>query len=59
MMTTTVNALWRAWWDYQVRRAADAMLGLEAGALADIGIHRRDLTSLLDGKPAPRQRRRG
>jgi uncharacterized protein YjiS (DUF1127 family) len=58
-MTTTLDALWRAWWDYQVRRAADAMLRLDAGALADIGIHRRDLTSLLDNKPALRQRRRG
>ena len=54
-----LDALWRAWWDYQVRRAADAMLGLDAGALADLGIHRRDLTSLLDNKPALRQRRRG
>ena len=58
-MTTTLDALWRAWWDYQARRAADAMLGVDAGALADIGIHRRDLTSLLDNKPALRQRRRG
>jgi|SoiMethySBSTD1v2_1073268.scaffolds.fasta_scaffold517326_2 hypothetical protein len=59
MITTTLDALWRAWWDYQLRRAADAMLGLDAGALADISIHRRDLTSLLDDKPALRQRRRG
>ena len=58
-MTATLDALWRAWWDYQVRRDADAMLGLDAGALADIGIHRRDLTSLLDNKPGLRQRRRG
>jgi hypothetical protein len=35
------------------------VLGLDAGALADIGIHRRNLTSLLDDKPALRQRRLG
>jgi uncharacterized protein YjiS (DUF1127 family) len=35
------------------------LVGLDAGTLADIGIRRRDLTSLLDDKPAMRQQRRG
>ena len=38
--------LWHTWWDYQVRRAAGAMLRLDAGALADIGVDRRDVESL-------------
>ena len=51
--------LWHTWWDYQVRRAAGATLRLDAGALADIGVDRREVESLVHDKPPPRRRRRG
>ena len=56
----TLRRLWRDYWDHQVRRATAAILQkLDDRALADIGIGRDEIGSLVDAGTRDRLRRCG
>jgi uncharacterized protein YjiS (DUF1127 family) len=50
----TLRLLWRAYWEYRVRRATAVILHkLDDRTLADIGVDRDEIDSLVDGPRAP------
>lgn len=55
-----IRRLWRAYWDYQARRAMAVMLyALNDRTLADIGVCRDQIESLVDGRGRDHVRQRG
>lgn len=49
-LTTIVAHLWKAYWEYQARRATVMMLrSLDDRTLADIGLTRSEITSVVFG----------
>ena len=53
----TSRRLWRAFWDYQARRATAMILhALDERALADIGLQRSEILSAVFGSPPHRAR---
>lgn len=57
-ITSIVRQLWRAYWDYQARRATVMLLhALDDRALADIGFKRSEIDSAVFASTSDRLRR--
>jgi uncharacterized protein YjiS (DUF1127 family) len=57
-ISSIVRQLWRAYWDYQARRATIMLLHkLDDRALADIGFKRSEIDSAVFASPSDRLRR--
>jgi uncharacterized protein YjiS (DUF1127 family) len=57
-VTSIVRQLWRAYWDYQARRATIMLLyALDDRALTDIGFKRSEIEAAVFASPSYRLRR--
>ena len=57
-ISSIVRQLWRAYWDYQARRATIMLLhALDERALADIGFQRSEIDSVVLASASDRLRR--